>query len=365
MKHTTYRFAFCMILALMAASAVFTGSPATAFGSPLDEVSSADAITGVNANGTNTVRQQRNVIVKLLGAGLGELDSYGSAVLVSEEGHIVTVWNHLVNTGYLTAVVSDGRRFDVDVIGTSAEHDVAVLKLRTEDDVRFPHIRLDQCQDAAEGTPVMAFSNMFHVATGNEPVSVVHGIVACKTVLNAGLGRWEFPVDSPVLIIDAITNNSGAAGGLLTLTDGTPTGLLGREIRHRESGTWVNYAVPLTTLRPVIESLIAGKPFDSGVRSSNDPLPMISDRELTSKYGLTLLPSVLPRTPAFIDAVVPQSAAAQAGFQRGDLIVLVDDDVIQSVTDFRRQVRSRRSGQTMSVIVNRQDALITLSLTVQ
>ncbi|MEZ6059532.1 MAG: S1C family serine protease [Planctomycetaceae bacterium] len=312
---------------------------------------------------SQTAQQRHPAIVKLFGAGVGNLDSYGSGVLVSEDGHFITVWNHLINTGYLTAVVDDGRRFSVKVVGTSADVDLAVLKLESRDEETFEFIDLNSAADVNTGTPVLAFSNMFHVATGDEPVSVVHGIVACESVLKAGLGRWEFPVSSPVYVLDAITNNSGAAGGLLTTVDGRPAGLLGREIRHRETDIWVNYAVPLATLRPVIESLLAGKQFESPDEPDKD-LKMIADRRLTADYGLTLLPSVVDRTPAYVDAVVPESQAAKAGFERGDLIVLLNDDAIQSVEEFRRQLSRYRPGERLSITVNRSDVLTTLSLQV-
>ncbi len=311
----------------------------------------------------DVARQRHPAVVKLFGAGVGNLDSYGSGVLISEDGHFITVWNHLINTGYLTAVVDDGRRFDVKVVGTNADFDLAVLKLEARDDERFEFINLNDAVDADPGTPVLAFSNMFHVATGDEPVSVVHGIISCSAVLEAGLGRWEFPVSSPVYVVDAITNNSGAAGGLLTTGDGQPVGLLGREIRHRETDIWVNYAVPLTTLRPVIESVLAGKRFETPTESDKN-LKMIADRKLTSDYGLTLLPSIVSRTPAYVDGVVPGSLAASAGFRRGDLIVLLNNDVIQSVEDFRRQLSRYRGGERLSITVNRNDVLENLSLRV-
>ena len=329
----------------------------TAFGVP--SVASADNQL------SDAIQQRQDVIVKLFGAGLGELDSYGTGVLISEQGHVATVWNHLINTGFLTAVTADGRRYDVDVVGTSARHDVAVLQLQAREEQTFPYVDMQDVVDLPDGESVIAFSNMFHVATGNEPVSVVHGVIACRSPLNAGIGKWEFPVESTVYILDAITNNSGAAGGLVTSLDGQPAGLLGREIRHRESGAWVNYAVPLTTLKPVLESMVAGRAFDTSSDDDSSATALISDRQLTSNYGITLLPSVVERTPAFIDRIVAGSIADQAGFKRGDLIVLVNDNVIQSVNDFRRMIESYRAGESLNIIVDRQDNLVPLNLRIQ
>lgn len=303
----------------------------------------------------------QSVVVKLFGAGLGNLDSYGSGVLISSEGHVLTIWNHLINTGFLTAVTDRGERYAVEVVGTSRDYDIAVLKLQTRDDPGFPHIDLNAGEDVAAGESVLAFSNMFHVAAGNEPVSVVRGVIAARVPIDAGIGRWKLPVRSPVYVVDAITNNSGAGGGLLTTRAGTPVGLIGRELRYEPTSTWISYSVPLSELAPVVESLIAGDSVDSAT-TSTEPPPALSDRELTARFGITLLPAVVARTPSYIDAIVPGSVAAEAGLRRGDLIVLLDDDVIVSVQDFRQKLAERRPGQPLTITVQRDETLVTASL---
>ena len=305
----------------------------------------------------------QSVVVKLFGAGVGTLDSYGSGVLISDRGHVATVWNHLVNTGYLTAVVPDGRRFSVSVVGTSFAHDLAILKLECDDEDRFECVDGKSGAEAVPGESVMAFSNMFHVATGNEGVSVVHGVVACVSRLNAGFGKWQFPVQSPVYIIDAVINNSGAAGGLLTNSAGIPIGLIGREIRHRETGMWVNYAVPWTLLKPAMIAILEGRKLDTESSGSEKPA-MVSDRRLTADFGFTLLPGILPRTPAYIDRVIPESPAATSGLERGDLVLMVGDRVIQSTDELRTSLAEFRKGQRASLTISRNSQLVTVTLPV-
>ncbi len=320
-------------------------------------------VVPVSADAPSQVVESRQpVIVKLFGAGLGSLDSYGTGVLVSKEGHVLTVWNHLVSTGFLTAVTADGRRFQVETVGTSLDHDAALLKLKADANETFPWIDLNQAKDVEVGSTIYAFSNMFRVAAGNEPVSVVHGVIAARVPLEAKQGRWTFPVKSPVWLIDAITNNSGAAGGLLTDASGVPVGLIGREIRHAASRTWVNYAVPLTTLAPVVDALQAGKKLGPNRKDAATDVAMVSDQELTTKFGITMLPNVIERTPAYVDDIVAGSSAQTAGLQRSDLIVLVNDAVITSVSDFQQQLATYRSGQQVSLTVNREQELKLIEL---
>ena len=315
------------------------------------------------ASTSEVIAECQPTIVKLFGAGGGSLDSYGTGILISSEGHVLTVWNHLISTGYLTAVTSDGRRFQVETLGTSSEADAAVLRLKSEAGATFPFVDLKAAIDPEPGTSVLAFSNMFRVAAGNEPVTVVHGIIAARVPLEATQGRWTFPVKSPVWLIDAITNNSGSAGGLLTDLQGRPVGLIGREIRHSTLRTWANYAVPLTTLAPIAESLRAGRKTEVRPKDAAE-MATISDQELTSRFGLTLLPNVIERTPAFVDRVIRNSVSDKSGFRRGDLIVLVNDFVITSVTDFQQQLATYRSGSTVVITVNRDQQLLPLEIRV-
>lgn len=305
----------------------------------------------------------RQVVVKLFGAGVGSLDSYGTGILVSPQGHVLTIANHLVSTGFLTAVTGDGRRWPVETLATSTEHDAAIVRIQARPEDVFPFLDLQQAVDVEPGTPVLAWSNMFRVAAGNEPVSVVHGVIAAAVPLEASQGRWKFPVKTPVWILDAITNNSGAGGGLVVDEAGRPVGLIGREIRHDRSRIWVNYAVPLTALRPAVTAMLEGRRVTPSAATA-DSAPLMSDRDLTARFGLTLLPAVVERTPAWVDAVTPDSPAARSGIQRGDLILLVGDSVITSVTDVRRQMTSAVPGRELSVTVNRDNQLIALKLAV-
>jgi serine protease Do len=326
-------------------------------------IPNAPCATEIRTETDPVIQSGQQVVVKLFGAGVGTLDSYGSGVLISESGHVITVWNHLVNNSYLNAVVFDGRRFSVKVLGTSLQHDLALLKIECEDNETFPFADWKKPATVSAGESVMAFSNVYHVATGNEPVSVIHGVVACETPLQAGFGRWEFPVKDPVYILDAVTNNSGAAGGLLTNGNGAAVGLLGREIRHRESDMWVNYAVPWKVLQPAIGELLNGRRIAAATTAMDDR-KMVSGSQLTAEFGLTLLPAILEKTPAYVDRVIPGSPAGKAGFVRGDLILMVDNQVVQSVDDLRAALATYRKGQAVSFTISRDESLQGLSLRV-
>jgi serine protease Do len=55
--------------------------------------------------------------------------------------------------------------------------------------------------------------------------------------------------------------------------------------------------------------------------------------------GIVLIPDVLDRTPPYVDQVLPGSAAAKAGLQPDDLIVLIGDRLIQSCKNVRNELQ--------------------------
>lgn len=315
-----------------------------------------------SARGTVAVVQQR--MVKIFGAGgIRGLVAYSSGFVVSKEGHIVTLWNHVLDTGEVTVVLFDGRRFPARVLGAEPSLELAVLKIEApQGELSLPHFDLkSSVATAGEGTRVLGFSNMFKVATGDEPLSVLHGVVAARTTLKARRGTFEVPYKGPVYIVDAITNNAGAEGGLLTTRDGRLLGMIGRELRNTETSTWINYSIPLTELRDPIEEIISGK-----FRSKSNPLDSESGprRYVPADFGIVMIPDVVFRTPAFIDTVVPDSPAAKAGLRTDDLVVFVNDELMQSIRAIKDVIGRLEAGDMLRIVVRRGDELVTVEFPV-
>ena len=80
---------------------------------------------------------------------------------------------------------------------------------------------------------MLAVSNIFGVATGNEPASVQKGTVSAVTRLEARRGEFETPYRGPVYVLDVTTNNSGTAGGALVTRRGELAAMLGKELATR------------------------------------------------------------------------------------------------------------------------------------
>ncbi|HEV3004359.1 MAG TPA: trypsin-like peptidase domain-containing protein, partial [Pirellulales bacterium] len=117
-------------------------------------------------------------IVKIYGAGgFRGLEPYQSGFLVSADGDVVTVWSYVLDTDFITVTLDDGRKFEAKLLGVDPRLELAVLKIEADG---LAHFDLASPISAATGTRVLAFSNLFGVAAGDEPSSVLHGSVAIK-----------------------------------------------------------------------------------------------------------------------------------------------------------------------------------------
>ena len=272
-----------------------------------------------------TIDRVQPKIVKIYGAGgYRGLEAYQSGMLVSAEGHVLTVFSYVLDTDYITATLDDGRRFEAKLVGADPRLEVAVLKI---DATELPYFDLTRAVEVQSGARVLAFSNLFGVATGNEPSSVQHGVVSVRTQLAARRGVFETPYHGPVYVLDTATNNPGAAGGALVTRDGHLAAMLGKELRNALNNTWLNYAVPIEGLRDSVRQICSGK-FVARSDEQTDKKP---DRSLElAMLGIVLVPDVLQRTPAFVDYVRPGSPAADAGLRPDDLVLLVGERLIQS-----------------------------------
>lgn len=309
-----------------------------------------------------SIERVQSRIVKIFGAGgIRRLHAYSTGFVVSADGHIATIWSHVLDTEELTVVLSDGRRLPARVLGAEPQLDLAVLQLKAEN-LDLPTFDLSsELTDAGPGTRVLGFSNMFRVATGDERVSVIHGVLAAKAPLAGRKGAFDAAYEGVAYIVDAITNNPGAGGGVLTTRSGRLLGMIGKEIRNAETNTWVNYAVPIAELKEPIEQIIAGR-YKARTREPDETDMVARYRPLD--FGLVLVPDVLFRTPAFVDSVLPGSAAAGVGLRPDDLVIFVNGDLIQSCAVLKQRLGRLEAGQTLKLIVRRGDELVPVEMPV-
>src|SRR3954469_21614145 len=212
------------------------------------------------ASFTDVARKVQPKVVKIYGAGgIRGLEHYQSGILISGKGHVLTVSSYVLDPEGVTVALDDGRRYTAQQVAADPLTEIAVLKFDPgSDDV--PHFDLSAAAATADsGARVLAFSNLFGIAAGEEPVSMLHGVVSAVAPLEARRGSFTTNFHGNVYVVDASANNPGAAGGALTDSQGRLLGMLGKELRSNLSGTWLNYALPVSAFSTTADDMIAGR----------------------------------------------------------------------------------------------------------
>jgi S1-C subfamily serine protease len=305
----------------------------------------------------SVVRDAQRSVVKIYGAGgLSGLEAYQSGFLVSPEGHIATVWSSVLDVDPIV-VLDDGRRFEAKIVGFEPKLELAVLKI---EETELPFFRMNDNSTVDLTIPVMAVSNLFSIAAGNEPASVMQGYIAGQSVLDARRGTFKSTYNGPIYVLDIVTSNPGNAGGALIDFQGRLLGMIGKELRDERTSVWLNHAIPTEMLRTPIADIVAGRAVTPDP-AMDKKLPPDQAASL-EKLGLVLVPNVLEKTPAYVDSVQKDSPAATAGLLPDDLILLINGarmDSQRAVLDMLQTIDAR---DPVTVTLQRERQVLVLTL---
>jgi len=333
-------------------------------------------------------------LVKVFGAGgFSRLNNYGTGIIISKDGHILTVASQLLDTADLVVHLYDGQRLKAQVIVAEPQLDIALIKIRVEgkkidepNGLDLDYFDFDAAVKrgpAAPGDWIIGLSNTFEIALRDEPLSVQRGVISAYTKMAGRRGIFEFPYTGDVYIVDAITNNPGAAGGALLTRKGELIGIIGREIKNTLSDTWMNYAIPVGAKTTVTEKVTVKDKDGKDVEEERPvtlSMPDFVTKAMKGEYkpikpknvlggqggyhGIIFVPNILERTPAYIEDVVPGSPAEKAGLRPDDLVSFVDGEPIVSINAFSDYIKKNtRPGIVVRLEVRRGEALQTVELT--
>ncbi len=321
---------------------------------------------------TSVAGEVNKKMVKIFGGGgYKSLPSYGTGALVSPNGYLLTVNNHILAWPSLRIHLYDGRQYDAKVVAKEPELDIALVKIDGDIDglPYFDFARAAARPLAEPGDWVLAFSNEFHIATRDEPMSIQHGVITAYTELRGRRGVFDAPFQGEVYFLDCIACNPGAAGGVITTRKGELLGILGRELKNSLSDTWINYAVPVQARAEILrENKNVTVDLATFVREGMAGKYKQSEKKARDKeggggfHGIVLVPNVVSLTPPYVEEVLPGSPAAKAGIRSDDLIVYVDGELVPSIKMFRETMKSARPGNTLRLEVQRGTKLISVDL---
>ncbi len=285
-------------------------------------------------------------MVKIYGGSIGRSAGYGTGLLVSDDGEIVTSSGVYLSGGNIKVSLADGSVHFAHVLRRNRDLHLAILKI----DAKTPNFaKIPENCPARRGDWVLCVSNAFKVADGAEDLSVNLGVVSLRTKLDTQRGASDVDYSGDVLLIDAITSNPGAAGGAVVLPDGKIAGIIGKILEGKNTGTRLNYAVPSDQ----VHAFLVGKPIEPATPvASKDP----------PELGIRLFAFSGIRGPAYVDRVKTGSPADKAGLKSDDLIVSLGGQSVKTVRDYQAILKTLPSDKPVSVNIKRRTQLLQLEL---
>ena len=251
----------------------------------------------------------------------------GSGFIVDPDGLIVTN-NHVVEgASEITVTLYDEREFEAELIGRDRDTDLALLKIDADD---LPVVTFGDSDEVRVGDPVIAVGNPFGLGG-----TVTAGIVSAKDRV-IGAGRYDdfLQIDAPI--------NRGNSGGPTFNLEGEVVGL--NTAIHSPSGgnVGIGFAIPANLVAAVVDDL-----REDGVVERGWLGVQIQgiDEDLASSLGLD------EAKGALVAEVTPDSPAAKAGFERGDVILEYGAASIDDLRALTRAVGDTDPGTTTKVLV--------------
>ena len=262
----------------------------------------------------------------------------GSGVIISAEGQILTN-NHVVESAdEVMVTLTDGREYEAHVVGRDPRTDLAVLKVDVAESL--PAATLGSSHDLRVGDWVMAIGNPFGLSH-----TVTAGIVSGKGRI-IGAGPYDDFIQTDASI------NPGNSGGPLFNMSGKVVGINTAMLPH---GRGIGFAIPIDTAKPLIPQMVATGGVTRGYLG-------VSIQSITPELAEAM--KLAGTQGALVGEVKPDSPAAKAGLQTGDVITGFDGKPVAAAHDLPAIVAETPVGQNATVTVQRQGEQLELGVTV-
>jgi serine protease Do len=276
--------------------------------------------------------------------------SGGTGFIISSDGLIVTN-KHVVADTTLSykVVLDDGRIFDAKVQARDPLNDLALVKIDAKD---LPTVEIGSSNDLKVGQYVLAIGN----ALGEFQNSVSLGIVSAKNrSIDAGEGNGGSSERLTGLIQTDAAINPGNSGGPLINLAGQVVGIdtaIATNGSSASGSIGLGFALGIDSVSAVIANARRTgeivRPY-IGVRYTQIDKSVQQHNNLSVDYGAFISLSTDPNSPS----IVPNSPAAKAGLQPGDIILDVNGEQINTDNPLIDRLQKYNPGDTVKLTILR------------
>jgi serine protease DegQ len=310
------------------------------------------AVVNIYANKITTYRPTSQVVdpltLRLLGYVRGPSmrklqQNLGSGVIFSADGYVLTN-NHVISGADDIQVAFDNGAAKATIVGSDVETDLAVLKIDAKD---LPTIEIPDDASVEVGDVVLAIGNPVSIGK-----TVTMGIVSA-TGRQLRMSAYEDFIQTDAAI------NAGNSGGALVNALGELVGINtafyprtptsdGRT--YTPGAERIGFAIPVATAKTVLDQIIKhGKVIRGWIGADyTDVQPQ---------------PGAPKPRGVVVTRVIPESPAAQAGLQPGDVVMTLDGTPIVDQIDLVNREAAIAPGTKVHVEGMRHNAPFNADLT--
>ena len=309
-------------------------------------------------------------------AAMGQQGSndVGAGVIISKRGYILTSY-HLVDQPNLVVTLftpQGPQTFPGTVVAVLPANNLAVVQIKPGMPIDLPVAPIGNSDALNIGDTVLAFGNPFGLSQ-----TVTSGIVSAKrksVTIQGQTYQDLIQTDAPI--------NQGNAGGPLVNVKGEVVGISAAIYSPMQTNTGLGFAVPTKQLYPDLAGyvdapaqgqaasmqLAAGAPPTTTRLGAAAPTGVqepsiwvgVELQDLNKAMANQL--KVPVNVGLLINMVYPNSPAAVAGMQRGDVLYRVDGRRIVAMTDLQASLKGKKSGDVLHFDVFRNGTRIPMDV---
>jgi len=239
----------------------------------------------------------------------------GSGVIISTDGYIVTNNHVIAKADEITVTLPQASKtYKAKLIGSDPKSDIALIKIEVKEEL--PVVSMGDSSKLEVGDVVFAIGNPFGVGQ-----SVTQGIISAMGKSGIGINEYENFIQTDASI------NPGNSGGALIDSRGALIGINTAILSRSGGNNGIGFAIEVNMLKDILPSLVEDGKVDRGYLGVQ-----------IGNLGENLHALYTHKKGALIIDISPESAAFEAGLQRGDLITKVDKTVIEDAADLKNAI---------------------------
>lgn len=268
----------------------------------------------------------------------GQAQGYGSGVIISADGMIVTNYHVIEGSDSVVVTTSDDKQYKAEVLGTDSTLDIAVLKIDASD---LPYVEIADSDQVKVGDLAVAIGNPLGSEFANTVTDgIISGVDRKISSENGDLG----------LLQTNASINSGNSGGALLNGQAQLIGINSMKIQSNgmTSVEGMGFAIPSNVVLDFVNSVKDGSYTKNSTKKAWIGISGYSlDEGIASQVGTDVTEGVL------IASVTDGGPAASAGLEMGDILTKVDGKEIKSFEDLSDYLSEKSPGDEVTFTVNR------------